>query len=1122
MVGGGGAFMAGAIVSKLILDTTAWNAQTKAVVSRTARLGTQLGKIGATLSKSVTLPLTILGGIAVKTAADFEQKLVNAFSVTGSTSETVKQQMSDLAREMGATTVFAATEAADAMYYMASAGWKADDMANALKDTLDLAAATQTDLAFATETVISTLNQFQLGSEQANRVSNVFASAISNSQATMDRLGISMSYAGPIMKAMGYTVEETSAVLMQMYNSGIKASTAGTALRMGMLRLLTPTRKSSDALKRMGLTFEQVNPETHKLADILDLVGERMTSTRDIADLFGTRAAAAFAALASKGGGALRDFEKKITGTQRATEMAEMQIDTFKGSMKLLTSALTETGISFGNMIAPAVRKFADSLRGLITKFNELGPETKAFIGRLMLIAAAIGPLTMLVGKLLILFAKLKAALIASKAAFLMSAAGVGILTAALGALVIGYMKVTEARDKAIASARTAAEVEDKLAEKLKRVADAAGVSNKEFAQLLKKYKYMPAAMAMAIKKGKEGVELQKALATESKKHREEIEKQKAAMDATGPTLEELARQYGVLADEIEDTTEKAESWTDYLESIGLQTISDKSVRVSILESHLEKLAEAYRKGEIDLKSFIEATNKAKQELLGLSTTITTTAIPAARNMVGVYSNAVGTMETRTGEFTEIVKEKNREATTEVKKAWINVSTVVSDLANKWSDALVGSLGVVKWFYDEATEFDNSYYENAIENIEDKYEKNKSALEQELVDIEGHYNDIISKEEKEYENKKRWIKANVTNEEERIALLDNLEDKHQAKLEEARTNQQTKEDELRNKLVEIEKNYQTDLEAIRKEEELAREEHRKDELEKEKSVWNQMKKGFGVVIEDMLKMWMTQFLGGLLTDTKDTIGKIGKLFSGLFGGGGGGGIAGTAGGGGGGIGGLLRGGAGAGGIWTGVGAAVGTVVGNLLTGGGPSKTNAQDQLHEQRLIKQCLLNITEHELTWILDEIKSANIRLGDFCGERIPIKQDTQTRLLDSIEGFTDATAHHTDEIIDQLRHLRPAQRGAVFTGTELAVMHGTPSQPEIAAPMPMLEKFVAAKGRSGITINPVFQSIFKIEINDQIDPHSAQRIMRDQMLPQFLQAVEVNDKQSRTKLEEILKLRV
>jgi TP901 family phage tail tape measure protein len=200
------------LVVKIAADISGLSKGFKEAQSKLESLSDNLGNIGGMLSLKVTAPLVMLGKTALNTAADFEQSMANAASVSGASSEEL-ERMTLLARVMGKETVFSASQAADAMYYMASAGYKVEQMENSIAAVLNLAAATQSELAFTTEVVIATLNQFQLDSSEAERVTNVFAAAIGNSQATLDKLKNSLGYVGPVANSLGWELEEAAGAL---------------------------------------------------------------------------------------------------------------------------------------------------------------------------------------------------------------------------------------------------------------------------------------------------------------------------------------------------------------------------------------------------------------------------------------------------------------------------------------------------------------------------------------------------------------------------------------------------------------------------------------------------------------------------------------------------------------------------------------------------------------------------------------------------------------------------------------------------------------------------------------------------------------------------------------------
>jgi len=380
------------VVVKIGADITALQKGLQNAQKQMNKMSRNLSRVGKNLTASVSAPLAGLGIIAVKTASDFEQSMANAASVSGATAEEL-EKMKQVARDMGKSTVFSDSEAADAMYYMASAGYKAEQMGKSIKPILDLAAATQSDLAFSTDTVIATLNQFGLEADDAGRVTNVFAATIGNSQATLDKLANSMRYVGPVANSLGYSLEETTAALGLLYNAGFKGEQTGTILRGALSKLMKPTKEVNSALAEMGLKYDDVNPSLHSIADIAKVLGEQSLTTSQAVRIFGQEAGPGMMALISKGSDALIDMESKITGTDAAAVMAEKQLDTFQGSLKLLKSALEEVAIQLGNTLIPTLQELLEKyIQPAVKWFSELSEETKMSILKFAALAAAVGP----------------------------------------------------------------------------------------------------------------------------------------------------------------------------------------------------------------------------------------------------------------------------------------------------------------------------------------------------------------------------------------------------------------------------------------------------------------------------------------------------------------------------------------------------------------------------------------------------------------------------------------------------------------------------------------------------------------------------------------------------------
>ncbi|MDD5049290.1 MAG: phage tail tape measure protein, partial [Methanoregulaceae archaeon] len=350
------------------------------------------GQIGQTLTMGLTLPIAGAAAGVVKLAGDFQQSMANVASVTGGGVEAQKA-LSAAAREAGATTVFSASQAADAMYFMASAGWKDQQIVAGLNDTLKLAAAGGKDLAFTSDLMTATISQFGLEAGDAGRVANVFAAATSNSQANLDKLAYSMRYVGPVADSLGWSLEESTGALMGLYNAGFKGEQAGTVLRGALSALLKPSDAAAETLKKLGLSIEDVNPATHSLAEIVGVLESKNLSAADAVAIFGQEAGPGMLALLGQGQAAIEGYTASITGTSKATEMMETQTNTLWGALKQLRSAGEELALVFGDVLIPPLTSLVkDTITPFVRKLGEMDSGTVKLIATIAGLAAVVGP----------------------------------------------------------------------------------------------------------------------------------------------------------------------------------------------------------------------------------------------------------------------------------------------------------------------------------------------------------------------------------------------------------------------------------------------------------------------------------------------------------------------------------------------------------------------------------------------------------------------------------------------------------------------------------------------------------------------------------------------------------
>lgn len=326
----------------------------------------------------------------LSTYADFEQQMANVASVAGATSGEF-DQLNDAASKAGETTRYTASQAADALYYLSSAGFDASQSIGALDGVLSLAQATGSDLATTSSSMASTISQFGLAAEDAGRVSNVFAAAITSSQANMEKLTAGLRQAGPVAGTLGISLEEVTANLDALYNKGFQGEQAGTALRSIMLDLADSTSSVVTGLEAQGIAYDSINPKMVGLSGAMETLAN---SGIDLTTIFGKESASQALALVEVAGKAtdnLSDLEKEITNTNKAAEAMAIQNDTLKGSLDLLKSKSEATGNTFAKDFTPALREIIDVAGSVITAIGKFPAPLRVATASLGLVAVAIG-----------------------------------------------------------------------------------------------------------------------------------------------------------------------------------------------------------------------------------------------------------------------------------------------------------------------------------------------------------------------------------------------------------------------------------------------------------------------------------------------------------------------------------------------------------------------------------------------------------------------------------------------------------------------------------------------------------------------------------------------------------
>ena len=381
----------------------------EALGSKISGVGDKLESAGKSLNKKVTIPIMGLGTAAVTTTANFESAMSKVSAISGATG-TDLEDLSDKAKEMGANTKFSASEAAEAFQYMAMAGWKTEDMLSGIEGVLNLAAASGEDLATTSDIVTDALTAFGLTAADTARFSNVLAAASSNANTNVSMMGETFKYAAPIAGALGYSIEDTAEAIGLMANSGIKGSQAGTTLRNIMTKLSGEIEICGEQL---GEFTVQTTNSDGSMRDFNDILADCRTAFAQLSEseqasaassLVGQEAMSGFLALMNA---APQDIEKlrgaidsANDGMGAAAEMAGTMQDNLTGQLTILKSTLEGLAISFGELMLPVIKDVVSGLQNLLTWINNLDEGQKKTIITLAIIAAAVGPVLLVLGKL--------------------------------------------------------------------------------------------------------------------------------------------------------------------------------------------------------------------------------------------------------------------------------------------------------------------------------------------------------------------------------------------------------------------------------------------------------------------------------------------------------------------------------------------------------------------------------------------------------------------------------------------------------------------------------------------------------------------------------------------------
>lgn len=426
-------------------------------------LGKGMQSVGTKLTAGVTLPLVGIAAQAVKTASEFETTM-NVLQANTGASKSQMKALQAQAKQLGVDTVYSAGEAADAMLELGKAGQSTSQIMDSVPAVLNLAATEGMGLADAAGTVTSVMSQFQIKAADSADAVNALAGASNASKASVATVAEAMKMVGPAAASMGYNVQDTAAALAALANNGLEGGIAGTSLASMFNHLIPQTKKSSDAMKALGLNFVDSKGKFDSISTVADKMqktfGKMAPAARKVAlsKIFGNDASviSAVNAMINTGSKGLKQYAKATNDTSAASKLANARMSGTAGAIERMKGSLDTAMLSIGQALAPTITQIANIIGKLVDKFTSLSPSVQKVVIIFGAVAAAIGPVLIIVGTLITSIGAIAGVLGGLTAVAAAPIAAIGLIVGALALLLIKSQAARDVVSKAFQQIKAA------------------------------------------------------------------------------------------------------------------------------------------------------------------------------------------------------------------------------------------------------------------------------------------------------------------------------------------------------------------------------------------------------------------------------------------------------------------------------------------------------------------------------------------------------------------------------------------------------------------------------------------------------------------------------------------
>lgn len=366
--------------------------------------GKTMTKTGAIMTAGITTPIMMLGKKAIATAASFESAMSEVGAISGAAGDDLAA-LESKAREMGETTKFSASESAEALKYMAMAGWKTSDMLDGLEGIMNLAAASGEDLGTTSDIVTDALTAFGLTASDSGHFADILATASSNANTNVSMMGETFKYVAPVAGALGYSAEDTAEAIGLMANAGIKSSQAGTSLRSILTNLQGEVKFTGAQFGEMTIQTTNTDGSMRSLGEILGdcRTAFSMMSESEKASnaemVVGKEAMSGFLAIMNAAPSDIDKLNNAISNCDgSAKSMADTMNNNLSGQITLFKSQLEGLAIQFVTLIMPYLKQGVEWLSKVCDWIAGLDDGTKKMIITVAAVLAAAGPVLIFLG----------------------------------------------------------------------------------------------------------------------------------------------------------------------------------------------------------------------------------------------------------------------------------------------------------------------------------------------------------------------------------------------------------------------------------------------------------------------------------------------------------------------------------------------------------------------------------------------------------------------------------------------------------------------------------------------------------------------------------------------------